>query len=98
MYEWQLGPDQAWVRGANHFLGEHFVNVTNDPEFHNPYQHFIDLSVNCSFKNYTFSVYGRNLADEDGIAHGFDGSDLSSYGIPRAPHTWGLEVVYNFGE
>ena len=46
----------------------------------------------------TFSLFGRNLTDEDALAHGLNVSGLWSYASPVAPRTWGLEVVYNFGE
>jgi hypothetical protein len=29
----------AWVRGAYHYLAEHYVNVTNAPELENDEQH-----------------------------------------------------------
>ena len=75
-YEWQMANGEGWVTGSYHFLGDHFVNITNDPEFYNPNQHFLDASINYSLKGYTISVYGRNLANEDGIAHGFDVAGL----------------------
>jgi iron complex outermembrane receptor protein len=58
----------------------------------------IDLSINYEVNGYKFSVYGRNLTDEDGYAHGFDVSGLWAYAIPRAPRTWGLEFSYQFGD
>ena len=97
-YEWQLGGGDAWVRGAYHFLGEHFIDVSNAPELTNDDQHLLDLSVNYAIKGIQFSVYGRNLTDEDGWSHGFDVSGAWAYASPRAPRTWGLEVVYNLGQ
>ena len=97
-YEWPIGEGNAWVRGSYHFLGEHFVDVSNAPELENDTQHLIDLSVNYAVNGYRFSLYGRNLTDEDGYAHGFDVSGLWAYAIPRAPRTWGLEFSYSFDE
>jgi iron complex outermembrane receptor protein len=97
-YEWPIGGGNAWVRGSYHFLGEHFVDVSNAPELANDDQHLIDLSINYEVNGYKFSVYGRNLTDEDGYAHGFDVSGLWAYAIPRAPRTWGLEFSYQFGD
>jgi iron complex outermembrane receptor protein len=45
-----------------------------------------------------FSLFGRNLTDEDGYSHGYDVAGLWSYAAVRAPRTYGLEVVYNFGQ
>ena len=96
-YEWQIGNGEAWVRGAYRFLGEHFIEQTNRPELENDDQHLVDASVNYSINGLTFSVFGRNLTDEDGWAHGLNVSGLWAYASARAPRTWGAEVVYNFG-
>lgn len=96
-YEWQMGNGQAWVRGAYRFLGEHFIEQTNRPELENDDQHLVDASVNYSVNGLTFSVFGRNLTDEDGWAHGLNVSSLWAYASARAPRTWGAEVTYNFG-
>ena len=96
-YEWQMGNGEAWVRGAYRFLGEHFIEQTNRPELENDDQHLVDASVNYSINGLTFSVFGRNLTDEDGWAHGLNVSSLWAYASARAPRTWGAEVVYNFG-
>jgi iron complex outermembrane receptor protein len=96
-YEWNLGNGQAWVRGAYRYLGGHFIEQTNRPELENDAQHLVDLSVNYKIKGATFSLFGRNLNEEDGWAHALNVSGLWAYAAPRAPRTWGVEVVYDFG-
>lgn len=96
-YEWQIGAGQAWVRGSYHFLGKHFIEQTNRPELANDDQHIIDLSVNYAVNRVIISLFGRNLTEEDGWAHGLNVSGLWAYAAPRAPRTWGAEVTYNFG-
>ena len=97
-YEWQVGSGEAWVRGAYHFIGGHFVEQTNRAELENSSSHILDMSVNYAINNgVTVSLFGRNLTDEDSYAHGLNVSGLWAYAIPRPPRTWGLEVVYNFG-
>jgi len=54
--------------------------------------------VNYSQGGATFSLFGRNLTNEDALAHGLNVSGLWSYASPVAPRTWGAEVVYNFGQ
>jgi len=97
-YEWELASGRAWVRGAYHYLGEHWVNVTNAPELQNDAQNLIDASINFEINNWKFSVFGRNLADEDGYTHGYDVAGLWSYSSARPPRTYGFEAMYNFGE
>jgi iron complex outermembrane receptor protein len=97
-YEWQMFSGDAWVRGSYRFLGEHFIEQTNAPELANDDQHIVDASINYSINGATFSLFGRNLTDEDGWAHGLDVSGLWAYASARAPRTWGVEVVYDFGQ
>jgi iron complex outermembrane recepter protein len=97
-YEWDMAGGQAWVRGSYHYIGEHFVNVSNVPELHNDAQHLVDASVNYAINGFQFSVFGRNLTDEDGYSHGYDVAGLWSYASARAPRTYGVEVQYNFGD
>lgn len=97
-YAWGVGGGEAWVRGSYRFLGSHFIEQTNRPELENDEQHLIDLSINYKINGATFSAFGRNLAEEDGWAHGLNVSGLWAYASPRAPRTWGIEVTYDFGE
>ncbi len=97
-YQWEMAGGDAWIRGAYHYIGEHFVNVTNSPELENDVQNLVDASINYSINGLTFSLYGRNLTDEDGYTHGYDVAGLWSYAATRPPRTYGFEVVYNFGE
>lgn len=97
-YEWDVGAGQAWVRGSYRFLGEHFIEQTNRAELANDDQHLVDLSVNYAINGVTVSLFGRNLTEEDGWAHGLNVSGLWAYAIPRPPRTWGAEITYNFGD
>ncbi|MCX2982832.1 TonB-dependent receptor [Halieaceae bacterium IMCC14734] len=98
-YEWDMAGGNAWVRGSYHYIGEHYTNVTNSPELENDAQHLVDASVNYAMENgLQFSLFGRNLTDEDGYSHGYDVAGLWSYAATRAPRTYGVEVVYNFGQ
>jgi iron complex outermembrane receptor protein len=97
-YEWDVASGTAWVRGSYRFLGEHFIEQTNRPELANDDQHIVDLSINYSVNDVTLSLFGRNLTEEDGWAHGLNVSGLWAYASPRAPRTWGAEIVYNFGD
>ncbi len=96
-YEWDMAGGNAWIRGAYHFLGEHYTSVDNSPELENDEQHLVDASINYSKNAFTFSIFGRNLLDEDGYTHGYDVAGLWSYASTRPPLTYGAEVVYNFG-
>ncbi len=97
-YEWSMGNGMAWTRGAYRYLGGHFIEQTNRPELENDDQHIFDASINYAINGVTLSLFGRNLTDEDGWAHGLNVSGLWAYASARAPRTWGVEVVYDFGQ
>lgn len=95
-YEWDMAGGRAWVRGGYHFIDEHFTNATNNEELANDAQHLVDASVNYAINSLQFSVFGRNLTDEDAYTHGYEVAGLWSYASTRPPRTYGFEVVYNF--
>jgi len=100
-YEWNMYGGEAWVRGGWHFIGEHAMTLANSVQTNNDDQHLVDASVNYKIQNATFSVYGRNLLDEDGYTIGFDVGGVSagslwSYATPRAPQTFGVSLMYEF--
>jgi iron complex outermembrane receptor protein len=96
-YRWQLGPGQMWIGGAWHYIGDHFVDFANKPELENDAQNLVDAWINYEYKAAVFSLYGRNLLDEDGYTIGFDVAEIWSYAYTRAPRTYGAEVVFRFG-
>jgi len=96
-YAWQVAGGDAWVRGAYRFIGDHFIEQTNRPELANDAYGLLDMSVNYQINGFTFSVFGRNLTDEDAWAHGLNVSGLLAYATPISPRTWGAEVSYSFG-
>ena len=98
-YEWEMAGGNAWVRGSYHYIGGHFTNVTNSPELENGGLNLVDASINYAMSNgLQFSLFGRNLTDEDGYSHGYDVAGLWSYAAVRAPRTYGIEVLFNFGQ
>ncbi|EED34784.1 TonB-dependent receptor [Luminiphilus syltensis NOR5-1B] len=96
-YAWEIGDGEASIRGSYRYLGEHFIEQSNRLELKNDDQHFVDLSANYSINGLVLSVFGRNLTEEDGWAHGLNVSGLWAYASARAPRTYGAEVTYNFG-
>jgi iron complex outermembrane receptor protein len=95
-YEWDMAGGNAWVRASYRHIGAHFTNATNNAELANDSQGLVDASVNYSINNLQFSLFGRNLGDENGYTHGYEVAGLWSYASTRPPRTYGMEVVYNF--
>jgi iron complex outermembrane receptor protein len=96
-YAWQWDAVQARVGGTWHYIGEHEIDFANKPELTNDAQNLIDAAISFEYQQALFSLYGRNLLDEDGYTIGFDVSGLWSYAHTRAPRTYGAEVVFRFG-
>ncbi|MEQ8859278.1 MAG: TonB-dependent receptor [Pseudomonadales bacterium] len=101
-YEWTVGPGTAWARAGWHFIDEHATSLANSPQTNNDEQHLIDASLNYDWGNTVLSVFGRNLADEDGYTIGFDvggvapPGSLWTYAAPRAPRTFGVQLSHDF--
>src|SRR5690606_35593144 len=95
-YEWDVAGGNAWIRGSYRYIGEHYTNDTNNEELKNDSQGIVDASINYAINNLQFSLFGRNLTDQDGYTHGYEVAGLWSYAATRPPRTYGLEVVYNF--
>ena len=95
-YYWQVGAGQMMIQAGWRFLGAHEVDFANKPELHNSSQNLIDASINYYYQDWYFSLFGRNLAKEDGYQIGFDVAGLWSYAAPRAPRTYGFEVGLRF--
>jgi len=95
-YEWEVGAGLMMIQAGWRYLGAHEVDFANKSELHNTSQNLIDASVNYYYKDWSVSLYGRNLGGEDGYQIGFDVAGLWSYAAPRAPRTYGLEVGFRF--
>ena len=96
-YEWQWGPGSAMLYAGVRYLDEHETDFANKPELHNDSQTLVDGSFTYSLDQWYFSVFGRNLTDEDGYQIGFDVAGLWSYAYPRPPRTYGAEVGFKYG-
>lgn len=91
-----VGSGDFVVRAGARYVGPHEVDFANKPELHNSSQILVDGSINYIYENWSFSLFGRNLTDEDGYQIGFDVAGLWSYAAPRVPRTYGFEVGYSF--
>jgi iron complex outermembrane receptor protein len=95
-YSWDMGPGEAWLRGSVRLLGKHFIDNENTAELANGDQTIVDMSVNYRVNQLTFSLFGRNLTDEDGYTHGYDVQPLWSYAGTREPRVVGFEVMASY--
>ena len=95
-YSWDTVGGEAWVRLAARFIGEHYVDTENSPEIENDGVVTVDASVNYRRNDITFSVFGRNLTDEDAWTMGYDVQPLWSYGAVQDPRIIGVEMTFEY--
>jgi iron complex outermembrane receptor protein len=95
-YEWEVGSGVSFARLGYRYVDEQDVTFKNTPQTHNDAQNLFDVSVSYTINAIRCSLFGRNLTDEEEFSNGGDISNLWTYGSPRAPRTWGMEVVYEF--
>lgn len=99
-YEWPMSFGTAWARAGWHYIGQHEMSLANSPQTSNDAQHLIDASLNFEWDRAKVSLFGRNLADEDGYTVGFDvggvapPGSLWTYAAARDPMTYGLQLSY----
>lgn len=95
-YETPVGPGDFWISGDVHYIGPHEISFLNNPALRNDGQYLINGSINYQIDNTRISVFGRNLADEDGWTIGYDVQGLWSYGAARPPRTYGVVLTQMF--
>lgn len=95
-YEVPMGPGEFWISGDVHYIGAHEISFLNNPSLRNDGQYLINGSINYQINNTQISVFGRNLANEDGWTIGYDVQGLWSYGAARPSRTYGVVVTQKF--
>ncbi len=95
-YEQDVGPGTFWISGSVHYMGAHEVTFLNNPNIKNGGQYLADASISYRVNKTTVSVFGKNLANEDGWSVGYDVQGVWSYAAPRPPRTWGVAVTQTF--
>jgi iron complex outermembrane receptor protein len=95
-WERDMGPGTFWMTSELHYVGAHEITFLNNPNVRNQGQYLLDASVNYKVNNTTVSVFGKNLANEDGWTIGYDVQGIWSYAAPRPSRTWGVAVTQTF--
>ncbi len=95
-YETDIGKGSLLLNGSLHFIGAHEMTFLNNPDLRNPGQYLLDASISYRINKTMISVFGKNLADEDGWTIGYDIQNVWSYGTPRQPRSWGIAITQNF--
>lgn len=96
-YEVTVGANSSlWATGAVHYIGKHDVSFLNNPNLRNDGQYIVDASLNYRRNETTLSLFGKNLANEQGYTVGYDVQGVWSYAAPRPRRTWGIALSQSF--
>lgn len=95
-YENEVGPGTLMVNTELHMIGAHELTFLNNPNLRNPAQYLLDASISYRINKTMISVFGKNLADENGYTIGYDVQNIWSYGAPRPPRQWGVAITQTF--
>lgn len=86
--------------GTGVIVGGKLVPAVNDPRGRTNTQDLIDASLTWrqdrGDQQIHVTLFGRNLTDSRGLNGALAVAGLFSFGGPRPPRTWGVEVGYNF--
>lgn len=94
--EADIGPGQASLRVNYGWKDDYETVLTNNPFGTIESYGILDASLNYDWNNYSISVFGRNLTDENYYTHAFAvplSEALWNFGVPREPRVWGVELT-----
>lgn len=94
--EQDIGPGLASLRLNYGWKDDYETALVNNPFATIQSYGILDASVNYDWKNYSISVFGRNLTDENYYTHAFPvplNESLWNFGVPREPRVWGVELA-----
>jgi len=101
-YTVDLGPGKFWVQADFRYIGEQELTFLNSPQSHVDAHEVIDASVNYKMGNWTASLWGLNLTDDDSWSQAYDvGTSVTfpglwTYASARPPLAYGLRLMVDF--
>jgi len=101
-YTVDLGPGKFWVQADIRYIGEQELTFLNSPQSHVDAHELIDASVNYKMGNWTASLWGLNLTDDDSWSQAYDvGTSVTfpglwTYASARPPLAYGLRLMVDF--
>lgn len=95
-YETQVRAGTLFLSTEVHYIGAHELTFLNNPLLRNKRQFLVDASISYKINKTMVSVFGKNLAGENGWTIGYDVQNVWSYAAPRQPRSWGIAITQNF--
>ncbi|MCP4840879.1 MAG: TonB-dependent receptor, partial [Halieaceae bacterium] len=58
----------------------------------------LDAAINYEWQDWRFSIFGRNLTDEDATSTALNVANNLTFSAYRQPLTYGLELTYTWAQ
>jgi len=90
------------ARAALHYVEDIELTFLNSPQSHVPAHSTLDASLMYTIDNFSISVYGLNLTEDDSWTLGYDVAATVDFGglwtqtAIRPPRTYGVVLTYDF--
>jgi iron complex outermembrane receptor protein len=98
LYEWQWGEGTAGVQARYFYRDDFETEFLNIEEGHVDGFGILDASVSYDWRDWRFSLFGRNLTDEDATSTALNVAGNLTFAAYRQPLTYGLEVTYTWAK
>jgi iron complex outermembrane receptor protein len=102
--ERNIGPGIASWRVGYNWRDDYSGTLWDHPGTHVDSFGLLDMAIAYEVDSWRFSLFGRNLTDEDEYSHTFvvaptvEGGSFWKFAVPRPGTEWGIEAVYRFGD
>jgi len=102
-YSWNVGNGSMWIQADLRYVDDQELTFLNSPQSSVKAHEVLDATIGYRFKETTFTVWGMNLTDDQSWTQAYDvGTSVTfpglwTYAAARAPRSYGVRVLHNFG-
>jgi iron complex outermembrane receptor protein len=96
LYEVPIGAGIGSLQLSYRYKDDFETDFRNFEAGHVDAHGLFDASINYEIDSWRFSIFGRNLTDEDQVSAVVNVYGIITFGAVRDPRTWGGEVTYTF--
>lgn len=83
-----------FIRLETQSVGNYFTDIQNDLE--QPAYNLVNSQIRFNYKNYSLSIWGKNLSNERYLAYGAPDTSFDRKSIMARPRTFGASLIAKF--
>jgi len=95
-YRFPFWCGEASIQAVYRYKDDFYTTFANDQMGFVEGHGLLDASINYSMDHWTFTVFGRNLTDEDEPSAALVVAGLFSFQATRDPRIWGAQITYDW--